>query len=71
MKWKVATMAIRLSHRLFDRARRSSNPFAFAATCAPTTYSAEQSTKSQLLIQRVLARYERWMLRRRLSSAFL
>ena len=57
MKCCVETMAIRRSHRLFDFASANSGSLGPVIRNPPTTCGAEQSTKSQLLMNRVLLRY--------------
>lgn len=55
----VATMAMRRSHRDFDRASRCSTRMPCVGTWEPTSSAAELSTRSQLLTNAVLPRYAR------------
>jgi len=60
IQWNVARIAMRRSHSRGDRASRVSRVRSPGSRCAPTRYSAEQSTGPQLLMRSVLRRYSWW-----------
>jgi hypothetical protein len=59
MKNWVAMIAMRRSHKDEERARRRSGARDRVNNHAPTMWGAELSTRSQLLMNFVLARYRR------------